>query len=105
MKVRKIAVMLTFFLAVQITPSEAASKPKVNNLKLACAAWKKGDNKQFAKYLVRLQMQGSKYSQFVKVGFEDMKVHQTDPSKGGTDAYQMFQNAGERQRILSAYCS
>ena len=92
-------------LVAQMPHSEAASKPKVNYLKLACTAWKKHDDKQFAKNLVKLQMQGSKYSQFVKVGFEDMKVHQTDPSKGGADAYQMFQDADARYRILSAYCN
>ena len=96
---------MSLLLMAPIAPSEAASKPKVNYLKLACTAWKKHDNKAFAKNLVQLQMQGSKYAQFVKVGFEDMKVHQTDPSKGGTDAYQMFQDADARYQLLSAYCS
>jgi hypothetical protein len=105
-KTRYSILTLAVIVSLSIAPSYAASKskPKVDYLKLACSAWRVHDATLFTKFLVQLQMQGSKYSQFVKVGFEDMKIHGTDPSLHGADAVRLNQEELERQRILHAYC-
>ena len=85
--------------------SKTSAPTQPNNFKLACAAWSKGDNRAFAKYLALLVNEGPKYQEFVNIGFEHVTPHMTNPNGAGPSAYDLQQNINARNRILSAYCS
>lgn len=82
-----------------------SSPKKSDNFALACAAWSKGDNRTFAEYLALLVKEGSKYQEFVNVGFEHVTPHMTNPNGTGPSVYDLQQNINARNRILSAYCN
>ena len=85
--------------------SKLSTPKKTNNFALACAAWSKGDNRTFAKYLALLLKEGPKYREFVEIGFEHVTPHMTNPNGTGPSAYDLQQNINARNRILSDYCS
>lgn len=85
--------------------SKITTPTKSNNFRLACDAWSSGDNRTFAKYLALLLNEGSKYREFVDIGFEHVTPHMSNPNGGYPTAYDLQQNINARNRILSAYCS